>query len=199
MSAAVMVFPWLFILQMSVHGGNVSAATPFVGRRAAHGLGRRAGDPGRTGGWLLCLRLPEGRVGSDAFCTAHDGEAGRDRPRPDDDVSSEIRRTEPSAEAGGAAAIVGVYDRAAVIPALVLVSPAIPFVPWMLSRAPKNGADTTAFPPLFVADPPTFDNFVDVFAASPRACRTSRRKRRRSTARRSGRYSAMWRCLWRVR
>jgi multiple sugar transport system permease protein len=34
----------------------------------------------------------------------------------------------------------------------------------MLSRAFKNEADNTAFPPVFIPNPPTFDNFVKVFA-----------------------------------
>jgi multiple sugar transport system permease protein len=47
---------------------------------------------------------------------------------------------------------------------LVLVSPAILFFLWMLSLAFKNEADNTAFPPVFIPDPPTWDNFIDVFA-----------------------------------
>jgi multiple sugar transport system permease protein len=47
---------------------------------------------------------------------------------------------------------------------LVLVSPAILFFLWMLSLAFKNEADNTAFPPVFIPSPPTFDNFIDVFA-----------------------------------
>jgi len=47
---------------------------------------------------------------------------------------------------------------------LVLVSPAILFFLWMLSLAFKNEADNTAFPPVFIPNPPTFDNFIDVFA-----------------------------------
>jgi multiple sugar transport system permease protein len=47
---------------------------------------------------------------------------------------------------------------------LVLISPAILFFLWMLSLAFKNEADNTAFPPVFIPNPPTFDNFVDVFA-----------------------------------
>jgi multiple sugar transport system permease protein len=46
---------------------------------------------------------------------------------------------------------------------LVLVSPAVLFFLWMLSLAFKNEADNTAFPPVFIPNPPTFDNFVDVF------------------------------------
>jgi multiple sugar transport system permease protein len=47
---------------------------------------------------------------------------------------------------------------------LVLISPAILFFLWMLSLAFKNEADNTAFPPVFIPDPPTWDNFIDVFA-----------------------------------
>jgi multiple sugar transport system permease protein len=47
---------------------------------------------------------------------------------------------------------------------LVLISPAILFFLWMLSLAFKNEADNTAFPPVFIPNPPTFDNFIDVFA-----------------------------------
>jgi multiple sugar transport system permease protein len=46
---------------------------------------------------------------------------------------------------------------------LVLVSPAILFFLWMLSLAFKNEIDNTAYPPVFIPNPPTFDNFVDVF------------------------------------
>jgi multiple sugar transport system permease protein len=47
---------------------------------------------------------------------------------------------------------------------LILISPAILFFLWMLSLALKNEADNTAFPPVFVPNPPTLDNFIDVFA-----------------------------------
>ena len=47
---------------------------------------------------------------------------------------------------------------------LVLVSPAILVFLWMLSLSLKNDADNTAFPPVFIPDPPTLDNFRDVFA-----------------------------------
>jgi multiple sugar transport system permease protein len=47
---------------------------------------------------------------------------------------------------------------------LMLISPAILFFLWMLSLAFKNEADNTAFPPVFIPNPPTFDNFIDVFA-----------------------------------
>jgi multiple sugar transport system permease protein len=45
----------------------------------------------------------------------------------------------------------------------VLVMPAISFFLWMLSLAFKNEADNTAFPPVFIPNPPTLDNFIDVF------------------------------------
>jgi multiple sugar transport system permease protein len=47
---------------------------------------------------------------------------------------------------------------------LVLVSPAILVFLWMLSLSLKNDADNTAFPPIFIPNPPTLDNFRDVFA-----------------------------------
>ncbi|MFI5015699.1 MAG: carbohydrate ABC transporter permease [Hyphomicrobiales bacterium] len=47
---------------------------------------------------------------------------------------------------------------------LALVSPAILVFLWMLSLSLKNDADNTAFPPVFIPDPPTLDNFRDVFA-----------------------------------
>lgn len=56
------------------------------------------------------------------------------------------------------AARVGLY-----FSVLVLISPAILFFLWMLSLAFKNEADNTAYPPVFIPNPPTFDNFIDVF------------------------------------
>jgi multiple sugar transport system permease protein len=47
---------------------------------------------------------------------------------------------------------------------LVLISPAVLFFLWMLSLAFKNEADNTAYPPVFIPNPPTFANFIDVFA-----------------------------------
>jgi multiple sugar transport system permease protein len=47
---------------------------------------------------------------------------------------------------------------------VLFVSPAILFFLWMLSLSLKNDADNTAFPPVFIPDPPTLDNFRDVFA-----------------------------------
>jgi multiple sugar transport system permease protein len=45
----------------------------------------------------------------------------------------------------------------------VLVSPAILIFLWMLSLALKNELDNTAFPPVFIPNPPTLENFYDVF------------------------------------
>ena len=47
--------------------------------------------------------------------------------------------------------------------ALVLISPALLVFLWMASLAFKNEVDNMAFPPVFVPDPPTLANFVDVF------------------------------------
>jgi multiple sugar transport system permease protein len=47
---------------------------------------------------------------------------------------------------------------------VALVSPAILVFLWMLSLSLKNDADNTAFPPVFIPDPPVLDNFRDVFA-----------------------------------
>lgn len=44
-----------------------------------------------------------------------------------------------------------------------LVSPALLLFLWMLSLSLKNEADNTAFPPVFIPNPPTLANFVDVF------------------------------------
>jgi len=46
---------------------------------------------------------------------------------------------------------------------LVLISPALTFFLWMLSMAFKNEADNTAYPPVFIPNPPTLANFIDVF------------------------------------
>ena len=46
---------------------------------------------------------------------------------------------------------------------LVLVSPAILVFLWMLSLSLKNEVDNTAFPPVFIPNPPTLDNFISVF------------------------------------
>jgi multiple sugar transport system permease protein len=46
---------------------------------------------------------------------------------------------------------------------LLLVSPAIFVFLWMLSLSLKNELDNTAFPPVFIPNPPILDNFVQVF------------------------------------
>lgn len=45
----------------------------------------------------------------------------------------------------------------------VIVSPAIFVFLWMLSLALKNEIDNLAYPPVFIPDPPTFNNFISVF------------------------------------
>ena len=47
---------------------------------------------------------------------------------------------------------------------MLLVSPAVLFFLWMLSLSLKNEVDNTAYPPVFIPNPPTLANFVDVFA-----------------------------------
>ncbi len=47
---------------------------------------------------------------------------------------------------------------------LVLISPALFVFLWMLSLSLKNEVDNTAFPPVFIPNPPTLNNFADVFA-----------------------------------
>jgi multiple sugar transport system permease protein len=42
--------------------------------------------------------------------------------------------------------------------------PALSVFLWMLSLSLKNEADNTAYPPVFIPHPPTFANFVQVFA-----------------------------------
>ena len=46
---------------------------------------------------------------------------------------------------------------------IVLVSPAVLFFLWMLSLSLKNELDNTAWPPIFIPNPPTLANFADVF------------------------------------
>lgn len=46
----------------------------------------------------------------------------------------------------------------------VLVSPAILVFLWMLSLSLKNEVDNTAWPPVFIPNPPTLANYVEVFA-----------------------------------
>jgi multiple sugar transport system permease protein len=45
-----------------------------------------------------------------------------------------------------------------------LVSPAILVFLWMLSLSFKNEVDNTAWPPVFIPNPPTLANYVEVFA-----------------------------------
>lgn len=47
---------------------------------------------------------------------------------------------------------------------VMLISPALLVFLWMLSLSLKNEVDNMAFPPVFVPAPPTFANFIDVFA-----------------------------------
>jgi multiple sugar transport system permease protein len=47
---------------------------------------------------------------------------------------------------------------------LVLVSPAVLIFLWMLSLSLKTELDNTAWPPVFIPDPPTLDNYREVFA-----------------------------------
>src|SRR6478752_10231875 len=44
-----------------------------------------------------------------------------------------------------------------------LISPALMVFLWMLSLAFKNELDNTAFPPVFIPNPPTLANYLDVF------------------------------------
>jgi len=46
---------------------------------------------------------------------------------------------------------------------LVIVSPAILVFLWMLSLSLKNEIDNVAYPPVFIPNPPTFANFLQVF------------------------------------
>jgi multiple sugar transport system permease protein len=47
---------------------------------------------------------------------------------------------------------------------LALVSPAVLVFLWMLSLSLKNELDNTAWPPVFIPDPPTLANYEEVFA-----------------------------------
>jgi hypothetical protein len=46
----------------------------------------------------------------------------------------------------------------------LLVSPAILVFLWMLSLSLKNEVDNTAWPPVFIPNPPTLANYIEVFA-----------------------------------
>jgi len=50
---------------------------------------------------------------------------------------------------------------------VVLLAPCLFVFFWMLSLALKYDIDNTAYPPVFIPNPPTFDNFVHVFNESP--------------------------------
>jgi multiple sugar transport system permease protein len=50
---------------------------------------------------------------------------------------------------------------------IVIVSPAILVFLWMLSLSLKTEIDNIAYPPIFIPDEPTLDNFAEVFRASP--------------------------------
>jgi len=50
---------------------------------------------------------------------------------------------------------------------LVLVSPAALVFLWMLSLSLKTEIENIAYPPVFIPATPTFDNFAEVFRASP--------------------------------
>ena len=50
---------------------------------------------------------------------------------------------------------------------LVVVSPALFVMLWMLSLAFKNEIDTIAYPPVWIPNPPTWANFQAVFERSP--------------------------------
>jgi multiple sugar transport system permease protein len=45
----------------------------------------------------------------------------------------------------------------------LLISPALLVFLWMLSLSLKNEVDNMAFPPVFIPNPPTLANFIDVF------------------------------------
>jgi len=45
----------------------------------------------------------------------------------------------------------------------VLVSPALFVFLWMLSLSLKNEVDNTAYPPVFLPNPPTFANYQEVW------------------------------------
>lgn len=45
-----------------------------------------------------------------------------------------------------------------------LVSPAVIVFLWMVSLSLKYEVDNTAYPPIFIPNPPTLDNFIEVFA-----------------------------------
>jgi multiple sugar transport system permease protein len=56
------------------------------------------------------------------------------------------------------------YNAGFAFSVFVLVSPAILVFLWMLSLSLKNEVDNTAWPPVFIPNPPTMANYVEVFA-----------------------------------
>ena len=71
----------------------------------------------------------------------------------------------PSAPLAGRARIRRRLRKAAfALSVLVIVSPAILVFFWMLSLSLKNEIDNLTYPPVFIPDPPTLRNFVQVFA-----------------------------------
>jgi multiple sugar transport system permease protein len=58
----------------------------------------------------------------------------------------------------------GLADLGFGLAVVALVSPAILVFLWMLSLSLKNELDNTAWPPVFIPDPLTLDNYRDVFA-----------------------------------
>jgi multiple sugar transport system permease protein len=49
----------------------------------------------------------------------------------------------------------------------VLLAPCLFVFFWMMSLALKHDIDNTAYPPVFIPNPPTFDNFIHAFNESP--------------------------------
>jgi multiple sugar transport system permease protein len=68
----------------------------------------------------------------------------------------------------GQAGLRGILGRIGfVLSVVVVVSPAILVFLWMLSLAFKTDIDNIAYPPVFIPNPPTLDNFFSVFENSP--------------------------------
>src|SRR5690349_3950152 len=57
-----------------------------------------------------------------------------------------------------------IWDAAFGLSVLVLVSPAVLVFLWMLSLSLKTELDNTAWPPVFIPNPPTLMNYEEVFA-----------------------------------
>lgn len=49
----------------------------------------------------------------------------------------------------------------------ILLAPVFFVFFWMLSLALKYDVDNSAYPPIFIPNPPTFENFINVFRESP--------------------------------